>query len=62
MIGKLYAKWNSQGRYQLLRLFSVSLVTIKRYIKIRSDATLYDPKYNEYFEKRWERVKLQPFI
>lgn len=52
----------SQGRYQLLRLFSASSVAIKRHIKIRSEATPYDPKYNEYFEKRWARVKLQPFI
>jgi RNA-directed DNA polymerase len=52
----------SQGRYQLLRLFSASSVSIKRHIKIRSAATPYDPEYKEYFEKRRARVKLQPSI
>jgi RNA-directed DNA polymerase len=52
----------SQGRYQLLCLFNASSVAIKRHIKIRSEATPYDPKYKEYFEKRWARVKLRPSI
>lgn len=35
-----------------LDLFSASSVPIKRHIKIRAEATPYDPNYTEYFEQR----------
>lgn len=41
-----------QGRFKLLRLIKASSTPIKRHIKIRAEATPYDPKYIEYLEKR----------
>lgn len=53
----------SQGRYKLLHLFYASKVAIKRHIKIKSDATPYDPNYKEYFEKRRARAGVRnPFF
>jgi RNA-directed DNA polymerase len=39
-----------------LDLFTASAVPIKRHIKIKAEATPYDPKYREYFEKRQSKV------
>jgi RNA-directed DNA polymerase len=33
-------------------LFEASSVAIKRHIKIRAEATPYDPRFTEYFKKR----------
>ncbi|WP_395947171.1 hypothetical protein [Caedibacter taeniospiralis] len=30
----------------------MATIPIRRHIKIKSEATLYDPAYKEYFEKR----------
>ncbi|HAU1190333.1 TPA: group II intron reverse transcriptase/maturase, partial [Legionella pneumophila] len=45
-----------QGQYKTLKLLNANATLIKRHIKIRAEATPYDPKYKEYFA---EREKLQ---
>lgn len=45
-----------QGRSKVLRLLNANAVPIKRHIKIRAEATPYDPKYKEYFAER-ERLQ-----
>lgn len=42
-------KW---GNKKTLDLFEVNSTPIRRHIKIRADATPYDPIYNSYFESR----------
>jgi hypothetical protein len=39
-----------------LDLFRASSVAIKRHIKIKAEATPYDPKYEDYFKQR-KRLK-----
>ena len=46
-----------QGRYKLLHLIRANSIAIVRHIKIRAEANPYDPKHNEYFEKRRLRNK-----
>ena len=41
-----------EGTVQILDLFSAAKVSIKRHVKIRSDATPYDPAFREYLKKR----------
>ncbi|MFN8769830.1 MAG: group II intron reverse transcriptase/maturase [Neisseriaceae bacterium] len=41
-----------QGRYKLLHLIRANTVEIKRHVRIKSEATPYDPKYVKYFENR----------
>lgn len=41
-----------KGRYQLIRLFKISSIPIKRHVKIRADTNPYNPEYKEYFERR----------
>jgi len=38
-------------------LFKASSVAIKRHIKIKAEATPYDPRFTEYFSKRERRTK-----
>jgi len=45
-------KINHKGTIKVLRLLNANDIPIKRHIKIRAEATPYDPKYKEYFEKR----------
>ncbi len=40
-----------------LDLFCASTVPIKRHIKIKAEATSFDPKYQEYFSKRYSAKK-----
>lgn len=47
---------NRRGEYSFLDLFATAKLPIRRHIKIRAEANLYDPKYAEYFSKR-ERLK-----
>ncbi|KTC73896.1 reverse transcriptase [Legionella birminghamensis] len=47
-----------QGHYKTLKLLNANATPIKRHIKIRAEATPYDPKYKQYFA---EREKLQRF-
>ena len=42
----------SEGKTAHLDLFDAAAVRIRRHIKIRAEATPYDPTYSEYFEKR----------
>jgi RNA-directed DNA polymerase len=43
---------DKHGEYQSLELFNVASVRIKRHVKIRSEATPYDPQYANYFKER----------
>lgn len=38
-------------------LFEASAVPVKRHIKIKAEATSYDPRFTEYFEKRTRYLK-----
>ena len=49
---------NKEGFTVNLDLVSASDVKIKRHIKIRSEATPFDPVYKEYFDKRDKRCKI----
>jgi hypothetical protein len=51
---------NKRGEYYFLDLFKASQTPIRRHIKIRAEANLYDPKYTEYFFER-ERLKLERY-
>lgn len=47
------ARTSKEGnKSQYADLFGASSVAVKRHIKIRADATPYDPRFTEYFEKR----------
>jgi RNA-directed DNA polymerase len=41
------------GTRQQITLFKLSDLSIRRHVKIRSQATPYDPTYRDYFRKRW---------
>lgn len=43
---------DKRGKYLDLELFNVASVRIKRHIKIRSEATPYDPQFADYFKER----------
>lgn len=45
------------NKIEMLRLFSLKLIPIKRYRKIKSIATPYKPEFSEYFQKRelWKK-------
>jgi RNA-directed DNA polymerase len=43
---------DKHGEYQSLELFNVASVRIKRHVKIKSEATPYDPRYADYFKER----------
>lgn len=43
---------NKKGEATFLDLFQAARVPITRYVKIRMEATPYDPQYNDYFSKR----------
>lgn len=42
------------GKYMPLDLYEAGMVAIKRHVKIRMEATPYDPAYDEYFRLRRE--------
>lgn len=44
-----------QGQYKTLKLLNANATPIKRHIKIRAEATPYDPKYAKYFAERERR-------
>ena len=48
---------NQRGIKQVLNIALVNQTRIKRHVKIKSEATPYDPIYTEYFEQRKERTK-----
>ena len=43
---------DKKGDIIMLDLFKAAKVTIRRHIKIKGEATPYDPTFNEYFERR----------
>jgi RNA-directed DNA polymerase len=47
-------KQNKDGSQGHLDLFRVTSVPIRRHVKIRAEATAYDPAYDEYFRLRRE--------
>ncbi len=49
---------NKKGEIKHLDLFSAKSVKIERYIKIRGEACLFNPKFKDYFEARDKRSKL----
>jgi RNA-directed DNA polymerase len=44
---------NRNGTWGSLDLFRASSVSIRRHVKIRAEATEFDPAYEEYFYQRW---------
>jgi RNA-directed DNA polymerase len=49
------------GKTHNLDLIEISRISIKRHVKIRAEATPYDPKYDDYFKKR-EAFKNSPSL
>jgi RNA-directed DNA polymerase len=49
-----YSVWscNRQGKRRVLSAYSVARTVIERHIKVRGEATPYEPEHVEYFEKR----------
>ena len=47
----------SKGEIKPIELAKISTISIRRHIKVRSEANPYDPKYAEYYESRKRRVK-----
>jgi RNA-directed DNA polymerase len=43
------------GTWESLDLFRASSVPIRRHVKIRAEATEFDPAYDDYFRQRWLR-------
>ncbi len=43
---------DKKGNVIMLDLFKAAKVTIRRHVKIKGEATPYDPTFNEYFERR----------
>jgi RNA-directed DNA polymerase len=52
---------DKQGKTKSLDLFRASDVAITRHVKIRAEATPYDPAFTEYFEKRARSRHADPF-
>ena len=60
---------NKDGSEGFLDLFRVTSVPIRRHVKIRAEATVYDPAYDDYFRQRrevqrqmWARARAQARI
>lgn len=48
---------NAKGEKEFLDLLSMGYIPIRRHVKIRAEATPYDPQFTDYFLKRGKRVK-----
>ena len=51
-----------QGKRSYLDLFRASQISIQRHVKIKGEATPFDPEYADYFRKRQrrqERMRVQ---
>ena len=46
---------NRDGTWGYLDLFRASSVPIRRHVKVRAEATEFDPAYEGYFRERWLR-------
>ena len=51
----------ADGTTQVISLFKLSDLTIRRHVKIRGKAIPYDPEYREYFRNRWYRQGLRKY-
>ena len=51
-----------QGKVTHLDLFHAGRVAIIRHVKIRADATPYDPALRDYFERRQRSRRANPFV
>jgi RNA-directed DNA polymerase len=49
-----------QGEAMYLDLFQAVSIAITRHIKIRADATPYDPAFTDYFVNRQRSRKISP--
>ena len=48
---------NEKGQKSFLDLFAAAQIPIRRHVKIKADATPYDPQFKEYFIKRRSLMK-----
>ena len=53
---------DKQGKATHLDLFHAGCVAITRHVKIRADATPYDPAFRDYFERRQRSRRVNPFV
>ncbi len=51
--------FSANGVCKVVRLFKAADVPIRYHIKVRAEATPYDPAFDEYFEERERRQKVQ---
>ena len=47
---------SKSGKIYRHELFRASRVPIRRHVKIRAAATVFDPEYRAYFYQRWLRL------
>ena len=53
---------DTQGKVTHLDLFHAGCVAITRHVKIRADATPYDPAFRDYFQRRQRSRRVNPFM
>jgi RNA-directed DNA polymerase len=53
---------DKQGKTMHLDLFQAGRVAIIRHVKIRADATAYDPAFRDYFARRARSRRVNPFV
>ena len=49
----------ADGTTKRITLFKLGDLAIRRHVKIRAQATAYDPAYRDYFRKRWHKGKIR---
>ena len=49
----------AKGECKVVRLFKAADVPIRYHIKVRAEANPYDPAFDDYFEERESRQKVQ---
>ena len=52
---------DKKGNVILLDLFQAAKVAIKRHVKIKGEATIYDPSFRDYFERR-KRSRIKRYL
>lgn len=52
----------SSGEWKTFSLFKASYIPIKRHIKIKAEANLYDTKYKTYFEQRLKKNNVRNLV
>ena len=58
----LHGKGDKQGKATHLDLLQAAHVSIIRHVKIRADATPYDPAFRDYFARRQRSRRVNPFV